>query len=82
MKIYTIHDRVAKCYLPLFLARNDDEATRMWIVSLPEMFRLQDYSLYSIGTFDDEHGEISGFVKELVAHGDAVEVDSIRRAVQ
>ncbi|AXL14658.1 nonstructural protein [Microviridae sp.] len=59
MHIYSIYDSVAKYYLPVFLANNDEEAKRMFIQSMDSNHRHRaDYTLGSLGEWDRESGAI------------------------
>tara|TARA_R110002072_G_scaffold196017_3_gene353388 strand:+ start:3005 stop:3265 length:261 start_codon:yes stop_codon:yes gene_type:complete len=62
-KLYAVHDSVASVYGQVFQLLNDDIAKRTLIpvVNNPEhnygMFP-KDYTLYSLGIYDDEIGTI------------------------
>lgn len=59
MNVYTIYDSAAKYYFPIFLARTDDESIRMFAVSMGEKFiHRQDYTLFNIGEFSHENGNL------------------------
>lgn len=55
--VYTIHDKVANCYDPLFVADTDEMAKRMVIENATDA-RSQfakypnDFALYRVGSFD------------------------------
>jgi len=55
--MYSIHDSVAGFYSPVFHAQNDNHAIRMFHSSI-DLNHKADYSLWLIGQFDDENGNI------------------------
>lgn len=58
--IYTIYDSAAKYYMPIFLAKTDDEAERMFTISMDQNYRHRsDYTLMRVGIFLDDTGVIS-----------------------
>lgn len=76
MKIYTIHDAAAKFYLPLFLARNDEAAKRMFETSLGDSFvHRVDYALFQIGEFNEQQGTIETMTPQLVLAGGSIPVE-------
>lgn len=63
LKIYTVYDEKAKAYLQPFFQVNDDMAIRILESSLIEgksnfAVHPQDYTLYSLGEFDDNTSKI------------------------
>jgi len=66
--IFTIYDTVASIYSPLFQAENDDHATRMFESSI-DMDHKADFSMWRIGHYDQEKGEVHSVEPILVAHG-------------
>lgn len=66
--IFTILDTVASIYSPLFQAENNDHATRMFESSI-DIDHKSDFSLWRIGQYDQEKGEIASVEPTLVAHG-------------
>ena len=59
MKIYTVRDSVAEYFMPLFTAKNDREAQRMFISGMGDNNpHKADYILFRVGNFDDENGTI------------------------
>lgn len=75
LNVYTIHDLVAKTYTNPFFMHNDAEAKRMflqWMVNpeLPMAAHPQDYSLYHIGFYDTDQGQIEGIkIPNLILKG-------------
>lgn len=70
MKVYSIKDAAADYWLPLFLARNDDHAIRMFHQSLGDQFQFrEDYTLFRFGSWDDDQGVLVADDAELVCHG-------------
>lgn len=58
MRVYSVYDKVAKNYNGLFLARNHACAVRMF-KSGGDKVNLNDFSLWCLGTFDDETGRVA-----------------------
>lgn len=56
--IYSIYDTVAKIFNKPFTEFNDETATRSFKASAPDQPHIGDYSLYHIGYYDDNTGEI------------------------
>ena len=57
--LYAIFDQVAGFYTPIFQAENDGHATRMMLQSLnQDNPHLADYSLWKLGTFNPENGDL------------------------
>lgn len=79
--IYTIHDLVAKTYTQPFHAHNDGEARRMFLnwmqnPELPMHAHPADYSLYHIGFYDTDNGQIEGIsIPNLIIKGSSVAKD-------
>lgn len=57
--IYTIYDSQADQYGPLFEAKNDAVALRKCRNEFKNVPGLSDYSLFKVGTFDDELCELA-----------------------
>lgn len=73
MRIYTVQDTTASFYLPPFTAQTDDQAKRMFIGSLGDSFAFRtDFSLFYIGDFNDELGEITKPSHILVLRGSSI----------
>ena len=80
--LYSYHDR-CRGFLAPFSASTDDEAKRGFLYSCEKMeymaFSPDDFSLYKVGEYDDESGElisctpplfiVRGFKKEVVEDG-------------
>lgn len=74
MNVYTIRDAVAGFFLPPFLARNDGQATRMFVGSLGDSFPYREgFMLYHIGEFSDENGTIASIDPKLVIAGNSID---------
>jgi hypothetical protein len=54
-KLYTIYDRIAGCYGPIFPAANDATASRnaALILSQSDILDVSDYQLYCLADVDD-----------------------------
>lgn len=73
MNFYTVRDESAQYFLPPFLARTDGQAQRMFIGSLGDSFPYRrDFSLFCVGTFDDDNGVVSPIEPRLVLAGVSV----------
>lgn len=73
MRIYTVHDAAASFFLPPFTAMNDGQAQRMFIASLGDSFAYRvDFTLFCIGDFSDESGEITPMVPVAILHGKSI----------
>lgn len=67
LRFYSVFDRLMGIYIAPFVARADVEACRQLKASLedPQMAKSaivqspRDYTLYYVGTFNDETGEVS-----------------------
>lgn len=58
-KLYSIKDNVAEEYGPVFIAKNDGVAARNFNALVKqEHVRVEDYTLYCLGEFDNDKGEI------------------------
>lgn len=64
MFIYSIFDKKAVSFGPLFISENNDTAKRSVVSSLYDESLLSrfpsDYSLYCLGKFDSDTGDVSG----------------------
>lgn len=70
MRIYTIHDTAAQYFMPLFMAKTDAAAQRMFLQGMGDSFgHRSDYNLYHIGQFNDETGEIEPVVPHIILRG-------------
>lgn len=60
MRLYSIFDRIAEEFGPVFEAKNDSVAIRNWRNTLEraEGVREDEYRLYWIGTIDHSTGKI------------------------
>lgn len=60
--LYSIRDLVAEEFAPPFVSNNDNTAIRSAIHSVREnqimMDHISDYSLFNLGSFDENTGEI------------------------
>lgn len=70
VNIYSVLDRKASAFLPIFHARTDGEAMRMMRMTMmrgPSQFTdfPDDYHIYLLGEFDDATGEIQPQIKPL-----------------
>lgn len=61
MNIYSIKDKVAKEYGPAFSAKNDQVASRAFMLEIPTQFKanLEDFELWCIGEYDVETGYVN-----------------------
>lgn len=76
MNLYSIRDDAAQYFLPLFLAKTDNQAKRMFIGSLGDTFpHRSDFKLFLIGEFDDENGTITPKEPTLVLAGFSIPAD-------
>lgn len=59
LSYYSVYDSIAKDFAPLFLAKNDDDALRMWRFSQKQHegkadgFNPDDYELWHVVDFDE-----------------------------
>lgn len=63
-QIYSVYDMAAKAYLPPFYSVNDDTALRSFASAVQDTNHnfsrhAADYTLFNIGVFDDEQGDIT-----------------------
>lgn len=82
--LYSVLDKKASAYLPVFLARTDQEAMRMMKMTLlrgPSPFSdfPEDYHLYTLGEFDDEHGTLASTSKPLPIASISELLESVQR---
>lgn len=75
-KCYSVYDKVAESFGPLFQANNDRVAQRNFsnlMISQfnqnPKTFVPSDFELYMVGGFDNETGVMSVVEKHLIATG-------------
>ena len=55
-KLYSIYDKDAKEFGPLFNAKNDIVASRYVVQMIDEAINVHSYALYCMGEFDTENG--------------------------
>lgn len=67
--IYTVYDKVAEEYGPLFEAKNDAVALRQFkqLIATVVVENRDDYVLYSCGTFDHDAGDLVSWDLDPVA---------------
>lgn len=60
IRLYSIYDRLAEEYGPLFMQLNDEVARRQYYASLAKMddTLVDDYALYYLGEYDTSTGRI------------------------
>lgn len=80
VRAYSVRDKVAGAFLPLFFLRSDGEAMRSFSDAVNDPKHqfsphAADYDLFWMGTFDDETGMLEG----PLAEGE-VEVSPVRLA--
>lgn len=73
-KIYSIHDAKAQAFLPPFYMHHDGQAIRVFtdcINSTEHQFSHHpaDYTIFDIGTFDDENAEILSKTPKSLGNG-------------
>lgn len=63
MKVYCIYDKVAKEAGPLFTAKNDDVAVRMYnqLLSSNHVENQTDYVLQNLGEYDPDQPTLFGY---------------------
>lgn len=62
--IYSVYDRVAELHGPVFEARNDGVATRVFKRVVAQAQRPADeYMLFHLGTINLENGQVQGSVQ-------------------
>lgn len=77
--LYSVHDTVAGYYMPIFSARNDGEASRMFVQSMGEAFSHRaDYNLYRVAQFDVEEGLVESMTPQIVLRGTSIPADQSR----
>lgn len=64
---YSVHDKAVGAFLPVFFARSKGEAIRSFVSAVGDekhQFALNkgDYTLYALGSFDDNNGLFSPLV--------------------
>lgn len=52
MRLYGVYDVVKKCYAPPFVARNDEDAIRMFLMDCKKLPFINDLRLKYIGAID------------------------------
>ena len=72
-KIYSVHDSAAKAYLPPFFMRTNTEAERAFETTVKDensQFNKYpgDYTLVSMGTFDEDTGLITATEPQIIAN--------------
>ncbi len=55
-KLYSIYDKDAKEFGPLFNAKNDAVASRYVVQMIDEAINVHSYALYCMGEYDTENG--------------------------
>jgi len=65
-RLYSINDRVAGEFGPVFQAVNDGVAIRNYKNLLKEAQSVEDYSLFYLGTFDTQTGDMVAEMKYQV----------------
>lgn len=75
INIYSIKDNVAGFLQPTY-SLYEPQALRDFSFALNQPglmnFKPEDYSLWHVGKFDTETGEITGVVPKLIVHGSEV----------
>lgn len=66
MNLYTVKDSVAEEFGPLFQAKNDGVATRMFLELLKQTKQPFEYKLFMVGQFDHDTGLIDPVSPEPV----------------
>lgn len=81
LEIVATKDTVIGAYMQPFYAHNKEDAKRNWGQSIyitgkqeDKALLIKDYQLYSLGTFNDETGEIIPKVEYLAKAQDYLEV--------
>lgn len=84
MKIFSIKDTGAGYFWPPFVAKNDQQAVRMFVQGLGESWSFRgDFQLFALGSFDDENGVLVAEDARLVIRGDSLDESADpRRRVQ
>jgi hypothetical protein len=83
INIYTIFDSASAAYMRPFFAQSDGQATRSFgDIARDEKHEIgkhpEDYSLWRIGTFDDNSSEINPETKTCLAT--ALELVAVKKA--
>lgn len=80
-KCYSVYDKIACTFGPLFQANNDNVAQRNFsnlmiqqYTQNPHTFIPSDFELYYVGSFDNETGVMSGSDKKLISTGSVPEI--------
>lgn len=61
-KLYSIYDKDAKEYGPLFNAKNDVVASRYVEEMIKDVIHADSYALYCMGEYDTEYGITNEFI--------------------
>lgn len=74
MKIFTVHDSKADYYLPPFFSRSHGEAMRSFetAINKPDhdfYKHFTDFTLFEIGSYDDQTGVITPIEKKSLGNG-------------
>ena len=77
IKVYTVYDSKAECYLPPFYFKSTGEAVRAFseTVNQPTSTigkHYSDYTLFEIGEYDDSSGMFSNY-EPKIALGNGIE---------
>ena len=90
MILYSIEDKIANEFGPVFQAKNDGVAKRMYVQTMQgdRILYADDYRLWSVGEFDVETGVLSADKRlvyepksEIVKAGEEESVESNHRSV-
>lgn len=73
-KLYSIYDKDAKEYGPLFNAKNDVVASRYVEEMLKDVNHVDSYALYCMGDYDTEYGISDTFVTFVSDCSNLVEI--------
>lgn len=73
-KLYSIYDKDAQEYGPLFNAKNDVVASRYVQEMLKEVNHVDSYALYCMGEYDTEYGITETNVSFILDCSDMVDV--------
>jgi len=70
MNMYTIRDAAAQYFMPIFLAKTDAQAARMFSESMGmNRTHKADYVLFRVGSFDSDNGTVTSTDPEMVLAG-------------
>lgn len=74
LEIYSVYDSKAKAFIPPFFLHNKDVALRHFTDTVNDKNSSinknpGDYALFYLGIFDDNTGEFSDTLKEVIANG-------------